>query len=131
MLIKYLSDNTIYKLNRPPLFKNNTVEVHYDGYTKENINGFVLITGIFEEDYSNYTTKWNVLTDLPDGVVYSCDESVETEDDRLIVPTEKQKKEWEEEAERQEREQKSEVSLQDRITDLESALCELYEMLGE
>ena len=113
-------NNNDYTLTKPLVKRRKTIELHFAEYNSEIdfSNGFILYPELenfdaYHENYSNYNKKWNVITELEDGIVLTNTNEVETEDDRLapfpecpedIIP-----------------------SLEDRIRDLEAAICELAE----
>ena len=106
-----------YDLIQPPRIGQKTVEIHFSEYSPEiDFNrGFFIYSG--EEsnrikECFDYTKKWNVLTNLEDGIVLTNTNEVETENTRLIPYVEP--------------EPEPELpSLEERIRDLEAAICEL------
>lgn len=63
------------------------ITIQYNDEIPSNNSGFIIcdIDGItLLADFSNYTTKYNV-TNIGNAVMYSCDGSVETEDNKLEV----------------------------------------------
>lgn len=131
--IKYNNSDIFFNVIGAPKISRNTIEIHYEEYDKPNIGGFKIYSGlngdVETKDCSEYTTVWNVLTPLTNGVVYSMDGSVETEDNRLYVPSQEEIEAVNKEIESQALKDLINISEESRLTDVENAICELYEML--
>lgn len=85
--VKFNDSEEIYDINA---FQEsgNIVTLKGPGLTNDNNSGFILLRdGDFVKDFSDYTTKYNVLTEIEDGLMLSKDGSIETEANRVRVPT--------------------------------------------
>ena len=114
----YINGNS-YTLIETPIINDNTVEIHFKEFSSDIdfSNGFYLYSGTFDniiQDCSDYVTKWNILSNIKDGIVLTNTSEVETEDNRwqpCIIPEP----------------EPIVPSLEERIRDLEAAVCELAE----
>ena len=117
--MKVLINEQSYILSKSPVFSDKTIELHFEDFSSDiNFNNGVII---YSKDplsdgrnCLSYNKKWNVLTELEDGIVLTNSNEVETEDNRL--------------APYPEFDPEPEIpSLEERIRDLETAICELAE----
>ena len=110
-----------YVLTKAPIIGLKKVEIHFDEFQPDIdfSHGFIIYSGDpsnIIENCLDYTKKWNVLTELEDGIVLTNTNEVETEDNRLEPYPEFIDEPIEEVP-----------SLEERIRDLEAAICELAE----
>lgn len=129
---KIIISNDKYDLTRAPLFGEGTIEVHFNEYSPklDFSNGFSIQFGSDEVEptnYFDYNKKWNVLTELSDGIVLTSEEQYETEDNKLYVFSQEElDAQAEAEAEQLRKDNEELPTIEERIADLETALCELY-----
>ena len=78
-------DITGYDIKAFSIFEN-TVTIQYSEEIPENNSGFKIYedNGNLLRDCSNYITKYNI-SDIGKAIMYSCDGSIETEDNKLDV----------------------------------------------
>lgn len=84
MQVKFNDSDIVYEINAYQI-SGNTVTIKGENIPTDNASGFVLLDGKVKIDCSGYVTKYNVLTELENGAMYSNDGSVETEEKRVIV----------------------------------------------
>lgn len=84
--VKFNDSEEIYDINA---FQESGSVVTLKGFGITNNNsGFIFMRdGEFVKDFSEYTTKYNVLTEIENGIMLSKDGSIETEYNRVRVTT--------------------------------------------
>lgn len=105
----------IYTLTEYGIYDEEIVEVHFNEYTSEidfSHGFYIYCDDVMVKDCSNYINKWNILTDIKDGIILTNTNKVETEENRYIpsgwVPEEPEV-----------------PGIEERLKDLEAAICEL------
>lgn len=86
MKLKYNNSEQLYEIKAYQV-SGNIVKIQGDSLP-ENDNGFIIIHSDNEiEDFSSYTTKYNVLTDIANGIMYSDNGTVETDNNLIVIPS--------------------------------------------
>lgn len=86
MKLKYNNSEQLHELKAYQV-SGNIVKLQGDSLP-ENDSGFIIIHNDNEiEDFSKHTTKYNVLTDIPNGIMYSDNGTVETDDNMIVIPS--------------------------------------------
>lgn len=134
--MKIKINNQTYLLKRfVENLANKTYELFFDCPKDIDFSkGFIVLNDNDEicEEHSNYIYKWNILTDFNGIVLTNVEDNIETEDNKLFVPTQEQLDLWKKEQDLQTKLDNMVLpSEKDRLSDIEAAICELYELLGE